>query len=115
VRPKGIFKVLLRYGISIITDEEGPELPVFEFDPVKNAADRVYHGIDFVAAQALWLDDRRIEIDARSSDEPRRVLVARLGHRHWAAIYAWRGGRVRLISVRRARFREIRNYEREEP
>lgn len=107
--------MLFRYGICILRDGDDPELPAFEFDAAKSIANRAKHGIDFVAAQALWLDGRRIEIDARASDEPRRVLVARLGHRHWAAIYAWREGRVRLISVRRARFCEIRNYEREEP
>lgn len=65
VRPKVIFKVLLRYGISIITVKEGPELPVFEFDPAKSAANRVKHGIDFVATQALWLDDRLLEVPTR--------------------------------------------------
>jgi len=29
----------------------------FEFDPEKSAANLAKHGIDFEAAQALWLDD----------------------------------------------------------
>ena len=29
----------------------------FEFDEAKSQANAVKHGIDFVAAQALWLDD----------------------------------------------------------
>ena len=28
----------------------------FEFDPAKSAANKDKHGIDFVEAQALWLD-----------------------------------------------------------
>jgi uncharacterized DUF497 family protein len=107
--------VPLQYGIGILKDEDDPELPVFEFDPAKSDANRAKHGIDFVEAQALWLDDRRVEVDARSSGEPRRVLVGRIRHRHWAAIVTWRGCRVRIISVRRARFREVALYESEQP
>jgi len=38
--------------------------PLFEFDPDKSAANRAKHGIDFEAAQMLWIDDDRIEFDA---------------------------------------------------
>ncbi|HUU33359.1 MAG TPA: BrnT family toxin [Vicinamibacterales bacterium] len=33
----------------------------FEFDPLKSAANKAKHGIDFVEAQALWLDPDRID------------------------------------------------------
>ncbi len=33
------------------------------------------HGIDFVAAQALWLDENLIEIPAQTVDEPRSLVV----------------------------------------
>lgn len=105
----------LGYGIDILKDADDPDLPFFELDPAKSEANREKHGIDFVEAQALWLDDRRVEVDARSSGEPRRVLVGCIGHRHWAAIVTWRGCRVRIISVRRARFREVALYESEKP
>ena len=104
-----------RHGYCILKDADDPELPRFEFDATKSAANREKHGIDFVAAQALWLDDRRIEVSARVSDEPRRLLIGRIGHRHWAAVLVWRGDRVRIISVRRARFREVALYESEKP
>jgi uncharacterized protein len=32
----------------------------FEFDPMKSAANKARHGIDFVEAQALWSDPGRI-------------------------------------------------------
>jgi len=35
------------------------EASVFEFDPEKSAANLAKHGIDFEAAQALWLDERK--------------------------------------------------------
>lgn len=104
--------MLLRYGISIITDEEGPELPVFEFDPAKSAANRVKHGIDFLAAQALWLDDRLLEVPTRFVLETRFLVVGRIGRRYWSAVVTYRGTRVRLISVRRARFEEVLAYDR---
>lgn len=43
----------------------------FEFDAAKSAANLTKHGIDFVGAQASWRDPDRIEIPARSVDEPR--------------------------------------------
>jgi uncharacterized DUF497 family protein len=36
----------------------------FEFDPATSAANLAKHGIDFVAAQALWSDPDRLEIPA---------------------------------------------------
>ncbi len=36
----------------------------FEFDSVKSAANLAKHGIDFIAAQAIWRDTHRIEVPA---------------------------------------------------
>lgn len=38
----------------------------FEFDARKSRANAAKHGIDFAAAEALWLDDALIEIPARN-------------------------------------------------
>jgi uncharacterized protein len=83
----------------------------FEFDPHKSDANRQKHGIDFVEAQALWDDLDLIELPARTVDEQRLVVIARIGERHWSAIIACREQRVRIISVRRARKEEIAIYE----
>jgi hypothetical protein len=72
---------------------------------------RKKHGIDFTQAQALWSDPRRVEIPARSDDEPRFVVLAVHGGRHWAAVVTYREAAVRIISVRRARPEEIAIYE----
>jgi uncharacterized protein len=86
----------------------------FEFDPEKSAANLAKHGIDFEAAQALWLDDDAIEIPARSETEPRSAVVGTIGGKLWTAFFTIRGDALRIISVRRARDYEVEAYERQE-
>lgn len=83
----------------------------FEFDPLKSAANLAKHGIDFQQAQALWEDARLLEAPARTEGEQRFMAVGLIGQKHWSAIYVYRGDRVRIISVRRARSEEIEYYE----
>jgi uncharacterized DUF497 family protein len=83
----------------------------FEFDEQKSQSNATKHGIDFVSAQALWLDDLRVEIPARTEDEPRFLVVGLIDGKHWSAIITYRGRIVRLISVRRARREEVAIYE----
>lgn len=84
----------------------------FEFDPVKSAANREKHGIDFVEAQALWAV-WAIEVPANWPGEPRFLRIAPIGPRLWVAVFTLRSGRVRIISARRAREKEQEAYERE--
>lgn len=83
----------------------------FEFDPSKSQANRIKHGIDFVAAQALWDDPALLEIPARTLDEPRWLVIGRIQRKHWSAVITRRTGAIRLISVRRSRPEEIQLYE----
>ena len=83
----------------------------FEYDPEKSAANKAKHGIDFEAAQALWRDEMLLEAPARTTDEPRFLVVGKIAGRHWSAVCAHRGDKVRIISVRRARSEEIEHYE----
>lgn len=83
----------------------------FEFDPSKSKKNLDKHGIDFVQAQSLRKDEDRLEIPARTEDEPRSVLIAMLGQKLWSAFFTYRSGRIRLISVRRARQEERRLYD----
>ncbi len=83
----------------------------FEFDESKSQANKSKHGIDFVEAQALWTDESFVEIQARTEDEPRFVVVGMISGRHWSAVITYRGERVRLISVRRSRVEEVEIYE----
>ena len=82
----------------------------FEFDPAKSAANLRKHGIDFVAAQSLWQDPDRLEIPARSIDEPRTQVIGRAGDLVWSAFITQRNERIRIISVRRARDEEEAAY-----
>ena len=83
----------------------------FEFDPKKSKSNLEKHGIDFVDAQAIWQDTDFIEVMAKSDDEPRALVVGRIGGKHWSAIITYRAGRVRIISVRRSRDSEVALYE----
>jgi uncharacterized protein len=83
----------------------------FEFDEKKSMTNKAKHGIDFVEAQELWLDERRLEIPARTEDEPRALVIGRIGDRHWSAVVTEREGRVRIISARRSRKEERSIYE----
>jgi uncharacterized DUF497 family protein len=82
----------------------------FEFDPDKSASNLTKHGIDFVEAQQLWEDLRRIETSARSSDEPRSQVIGTMDGKVWSAFITYRGENIRVISVRRARDEEEEQY-----
>jgi uncharacterized protein len=58
----------------------------FEFDPEKSSANKAKHRIDFIDAQAPWFDEALIEAPARTNDEPRFLVVGRIGGRHWSAV-----------------------------
>lgn len=83
----------------------------FEFDPAKSAANLAKHGIDFTAAQSIWRDTHRIEVPARTADEPRWVVIGRIDGRCWSAVVTYRDEHVRIISVRRSRESEVAIYE----
>lgn len=82
----------------------------FEFDSAKSDTNLKKHGIDFVTAQALWSDPSRIEIPARSVDEPRTQVIGRIDNMVWSAFITVRRDRIRIISVRRARHEEEAAY-----
>jgi uncharacterized DUF497 family protein len=83
----------------------------FEFDPAKSAANLAKHGIDFNAAQSIWRDTHRIEVPARTTDEPRWMVIGQIGGRCWSAVVTYRDEHVRIISVRPSRESEASLYE----
>ena len=86
-------------------------MDVFEFDGTKSQANLDKHGIDFLAAQQLWKDPYLLEIKAKGVDELRYLLIGKIGGKHWSAVVTYREGRIRLISVRRSRKKEVELYE----
>jgi uncharacterized DUF497 family protein len=83
----------------------------FEFDDKKSNANRIKHGIDFVGAQALWRDPNRLQVPARTQGELRFMLIGRIKSKYWSAIFTIRNGKIRIISVRRSRAEEVKQYE----
>ncbi len=84
---------------------------VFEYDEAKSRKNLAKHGIDFDAAQALWLDPDLLEIPAKTIDEPRFLVIGKIGKKHWSAIITYRNKQIRIISVRRSRMEEVTLYE----
>jgi uncharacterized DUF497 family protein len=58
----------------------------------------------------LWRDPDRLEIPARSIDEPRAQVIGRIGEVVWSAFITMRNNRIRIISVRRTRDEEQAAY-----
>jgi hypothetical protein len=83
----------------------------FEFDSVKSASNLEKHGIDFTQVQVLWDDTMRVEVPARTADEPRWLVIGKVAERHWSVVVTYREQRIRIISARRARKEERALYE----
>jgi uncharacterized DUF497 family protein len=83
----------------------------FEYDARKSLTNLAKHGIDFVDAQVLWSDSNLLEIQARTDDEPRYLIIALIDSKHWSAVITYRGEKIRIISVRRSREEEVVLYE----
>jgi hypothetical protein len=83
----------------------------FDFDTIKSEANRTKHGLDFKEAKAMWDDPDAIGFPTKSDDEDRFAMLAELNNRIWVAFYTHRAGRIRIVSVRRARTNERKLYE----
>ena len=84
---------------------------LFEYDEAKSIINLEKHGIDFVEAQRLWDDKNAIDAVTDTKNEKRFIHVGKLSDKAYSAIYTIRGSRIRLISVRRARAKEVQKYE----
>jgi len=83
----------------------------FEFDLSKSQRNQEKHGIDFFDAQELWNDSDHVEVPARIEDEPRFMIIGRIDAGHWSAVVSYRNDKIRIISVRRSRKKEVALYE----
>ena len=83
----------------------------FEYDEIKNKKNINKHGMDFITIQALWNDPDRVEIPARTEDEPRNLIIGRIENTVWSVVITYRGNKTRIISARRSREKEIIIYE----
>jgi len=86
-------------------------MPIVDFDPSKEERNLAKHGLSLAMAADLdwetalvWLDDR---IDY---GEPRQIALALKGNLLFSVAFVVRGDFCRVISLRRANKREIRQY-----
>ena len=86
-------------------------MSVFEYDETKSRVNMKKHGIDFLAAQDLWADPDALEIQSKSDDELRFIVIGLIQGKHWSAVVTYREDKIRLISVRRSRKKEVMLYE----
>lgn len=86
-------------------------MDIFEYDSNKSQINLEKHGIDFDSAQELWQDPDLIEISAKTTDEPRSLVIGKIAGKHWSAVITYRTPKVRIISVRRSRKAEVALYE----
>lgn len=84
----------------------------FEYDNHKSQINKEKHGIDFVDAQNLWKDEDALIIAANIiDDEVRYALISVFKDKCYTAIFTLRDEIYRIISLRRCRKNEERNYE----
>ena len=84
----------------------------FEYDEQKSQINKEKHGIDFVEAQNLWQDEDALVIPANIVDnEIRYALISKILTKCFVVIFTIREDTNRIISVRRCRKNEEKNYE----
>ena len=87
---------------------------LFEWDEDKRRQNLRKHGIDFIDAQAIWTDVvLEYSSDQMHHDEERYLAIGELHGQYIAVIYTWRGDTRRLISARKARHYEQKDYQNE--
>ena len=84
----------------------------FEYDINKSKSNKIKHGIDFEEAKKLWQDPYAFEIPSlNSKDEDRFLVIGQIDSKNYTAIITYRETKIRIISVRRSRTKEMKLYE----
>jgi uncharacterized DUF497 family protein len=85
----------------------------YEWDPIKAAANLRKHALSFAEAASVFLDPMALTFDDpdHSDEEDREVTIgASTKQRILFVAHAARGGRIRIISARKATQQERRQY-----
>jgi len=83
----------------------------FEYDENKSIKNKEKHNIDFEEAKILWNDKNAIVVPANIVDnEIRYAMISKLNKKCYVAIFTIRNNNYRIISVRRCRKNEERDY-----
>jgi hypothetical protein len=82
-----------------------------EWDEAKRQANLAKHGVDFTAALEFdWGSAKQSPDDRQDYGEGRTVALGLLDGRVHVLIFTRRGDRVRIISLRKANAREVRQW-----
>jgi len=83
----------------------------FEYDENKSLKNKDKHGIDFEEAKLLWSDKNSLIVPANLVDnEIRYAIISTLNQKCYVAIFTIRDNNYRIISVRRCRKNEEKDY-----
>jgi uncharacterized DUF497 family protein len=83
----------------------------FKYDENKSIKNKEKHNIDFIEAKLLWNDKNSIIIPANITDnEVRYAMISKLNQKCYIAIFTIRDDNYRIISVRRCRKNEEKDY-----
>lgn len=109
-------KLMVAIGSQRVYDiyQHGGVPMLFEYDPVKSARNRAKHGIDFEQAKRLWSGKVVTVPSLGEYGEVRYVALGVIDGKHWTAVFTRRGERIRIISVRRSRKKEVEVYGEED-
>jgi len=83
----------------------------FEFDPVKDSANQLKHGVSLVLAAELDWERALVWVDDRFQyGETRMIALAPRTGILYCVAFVDRGAARRIISLRRANRREVKRY-----
>jgi len=83
----------------------------FEYDENKSNANKEKHKINFEEAKLLWNNKNSIIVPANiTNNEIRYAMISKLNQKCYVAIFTIRNENYRIISVRRCRKKEEKDY-----
>lgn len=82
----------------------------FEWDELKRQANIQKHSIDFVDAQAIFDGRFFVVLESKRGYETRFLTTGEIDGVFYTVIWTWRDEVIRIMSARRARDAEKRNY-----
>lgn len=82
----------------------------FEWDEAKRQSNLRKHQIDFIDVQAVFDSRPTVSRVSRHATELRFLTTGEIDGVFYTVIWTWRDESIRLISARRARDAETRNY-----
>jgi len=83
----------------------------YQHNDNKSLSNKQKHSIDFEEAKLLWNDDRMVEILSSYEDEERFINIGKIDAKFYTVVTTIRGDKIRIISARRSRKKEIEIYE----